>query len=483
MSTDIQDSHLKFSHGSNNAYSGYDKTAIPDHDPELTETDPGTEMGEYMRRFWQPVCLAQELTDVPRAIRILGEDLVAFRDKSGQVGVLHRHCAHRGTSLEYGIIQETGIRCCYHGFEWNVDGTLIKAPGEADGGKRLAEKVSQGAYPAFERGGIVFAYMGLYAEMPKFPEWDFFDAYDDLELVPFTNVYQCNYLQVFDNIPDQIHASHLHSPTMRVVGDDDDGGYSDTALNPVFSQVPVLDYASVRNDTAMVFIAGRRVGTDKIWVRMNDVVVPNMTIHAYLFEDGRDVRYFHRVHLARWYVPIDDENSIVIGWRMFGEAIDPFDAGEKERCGYDNIDFLEGQTGNRPYEVTQRQPGDWEAVNSQRPIAVHAMENPMRGDIGVYMNRRNLRQAVQAKNPHASPEAIHARANAGKRDYCYTHNSVLAIPVQSGRDDDELVHEVCRKVFDIIVAGDDYEGEERDTFIENALKDIETSFAGAVAAE
>ena len=101
-------------------------------------TDPGTPMGEYMRRFWQPGCLSEELTDVPRAIRIMGEELVAFRDKSGAIGVLHRHCAHRGASLEYGIIQETGIRCCYHGFEWNVDGTLITAPGEPDGGARMA---------------------------------------------------------------------------------------------------------------------------------------------------------------------------------------------------------------------------------------------------------------------------------------------------------------------------------------------------------
>ena len=99
MNKDTKDAHLKFSRGSNSAYSVYEKTAVPPHDPELTETDPGTPRGEYMRRFWQPVCLSEELTDVPRAIRILGEDLVAFRDKSGSIGVLHRHCAHRGASL------------------------------------------------------------------------------------------------------------------------------------------------------------------------------------------------------------------------------------------------------------------------------------------------------------------------------------------------------------------------------------------------
>ena len=483
MSTQSDDAHLSFSRGGDQAYRGYEKTGVLPEDAELTHTDPGTPMGALMRRFWQPVCLSEELTDVPRAIRILGEDLVAFRDKSGRVGVLHRHCAHRGASLEYGIVQETGIRCCYHGFQFDVDGRLMEVPGEPDGGARLAEKVSQGAYPAFERYGLVFAYMGPYDEMPKFPEWDFFDAYDDLELIPFTNVYPCNYLQAFDNIPDQIHTSQLHNASMRVVGGDDDGAYPATALNPVFTQTPVMEYASVRDDTAMVFIAGRRVGTDKIWVRMNDVVVPNLTIHANLFEDGRDTRLFHRVHMARWYVPIDNENHIIIGWRMFGASIDPFDAGRKERCGYDDIDFLEGQTGGRPYDVSQRMPGDWEAIVSQRPIAVHALENPMRGDIGVYMNRRNMRRALNGENPHAQPDAMHAKANAGERDYCYTNNTVLAIPMQEGRDDDELVREVCRKMVEIVAEGDRYEGEERDTFIRNAMRDYEQSFAGAVAAE
>jgi phenylpropionate dioxygenase-like ring-hydroxylating dioxygenase large terminal subunit len=97
-------------------YSGYTTRAdTPAHDLELTHVDPGTPTGELMRRFWQPVCLSSQLSDLPVAIRILGEGLVAFRDKRGRPGVLHRHCSHRGTSLEYGIVSERGIRCCYHG--------------------------------------------------------------------------------------------------------------------------------------------------------------------------------------------------------------------------------------------------------------------------------------------------------------------------------------------------------------------------------
>ena len=109
-------------------YAGHALREIPAEDPELTHTGPGTPMGEYMRRFWQPVCLSENLTDLPHAIRIMGEDLVAYRDKSGQVGVLHRHCSHRGTSLEYGIVSERGIRCCYHGWLFDADGTILETP-------------------------------------------------------------------------------------------------------------------------------------------------------------------------------------------------------------------------------------------------------------------------------------------------------------------------------------------------------------------
>ena len=484
MGGKTKDTHLKYSHkGNNKPFSGYEKRDIPGEDPELTHTDAGTPMGEFMRKFWHPVCMSQELTDVPKAIMIFGEDLVAFRDKSGQIGLMQRHCCHRGASLEFGIIQDTGIVCCYHGFHYDIDGTLIDVPGEEDRGKRLSQHVSQGAYPAFETHGLVFAYMGQYEEMPKFPEWDFLTAYDDIEMVPFSNIYPCNYLQVFDNIADQVHTAHLHHARMRVVSDENADSYPETALNPVFTQDPVMDYVTIRDDSAMMFMAGRRVGNDKIWVRMNELIIPNATWHANLYEDGRDTRYWHRVHMGRWYVPVDNENSVILGWRMFGKKIDPFDKGIRERCTYDNIDFLEGQVGNRPREVAQRMPGDWDALTSQRAIAVHELENPMRGDIGVYMNRKILRRALHGENPAAQPDALHARANAGLPEKTYTHNTVLAIPKREGAEDDKLILEAMHHLLEIIEEGDAYEGDERETFIRNRMQDYEQSFADAAAAE
>ena len=111
-------------------YSGYYGTDLPSENKELTHVQPGTAAGEYLRRFWHAISLSSELKDLPLLVRILGEDLVLFRDLSGRLGLLHRHCAHRRASLEFGKLEERGIRCCYHGWLFDVDGTILETPGE-----------------------------------------------------------------------------------------------------------------------------------------------------------------------------------------------------------------------------------------------------------------------------------------------------------------------------------------------------------------
>src|ERR671912_2628501 len=111
-------------------FAGYYNRAPEGEDALLARVGPGTPGGEYLRRYWHPFMLASELKDLPVAVRLLGEDLVVFRDKSGRLGLLHRHCAHRGASLEFGIIAERGIRCCYHGWHFDVDGTILDTPAE-----------------------------------------------------------------------------------------------------------------------------------------------------------------------------------------------------------------------------------------------------------------------------------------------------------------------------------------------------------------
>src|SRR5437899_1987333 len=111
-------------------YSAYYRQQTPQEDLELTHVGPGTPCGEYMRRFWQPVGLSAELKDLPRRIRIFGEDLVLFRTGQEQIGLLRLQCSHRGTSLEFGTVERQGIRCCYHGWLYGVDGTVLETPGE-----------------------------------------------------------------------------------------------------------------------------------------------------------------------------------------------------------------------------------------------------------------------------------------------------------------------------------------------------------------
>ena len=126
---------------------------------ELTSVGRGTPMGELLRRYWHPVGLVADATDIPRKVRVLGEDLVLFRDKHARAGLLHARCCHRGTTLYYGKVEEDGIRCCYHGWKFDTEGHCLEQPCEPEGGL-FKDKVRQPWYPVQERYGLIFAYLG-----------------------------------------------------------------------------------------------------------------------------------------------------------------------------------------------------------------------------------------------------------------------------------------------------------------------------------
>src|SRR5215472_11995897 len=183
---------------------------VPEEDVELTQVGPGTPCGEYLRRFWQPICFLDELRELPRRVKILGEELVVFRDSSGTVGLLELHCSHRGTSLEFGLIDAKGIRCCYHGWLFAADGTILETPGEpAD--STLKDRLYHGAYPVHESGGIVFAYMGPPDKKPPFPILDTYDLPGYRQIPRAPTLWQCNWLQVKENSMDPAHLAFLHT--------------------------------------------------------------------------------------------------------------------------------------------------------------------------------------------------------------------------------------------------------------------------------
>ena len=488
-------------------FGGYYTNKVPDHDPELTEVGPGTPTGEYMRSFWQPVCMALELTDTPRYLKILGEELVAFRDGSGRIGLLHAHCVHRGASLEYGAIMERGIRCCYHGMVFDIDGACLHVPfpkGEEKEAEKYACSIRQGAYKAVERHGLIFAYMGAPDKEPPFPEWEgnFTVAAGD-ELVPYSNFQHCNWLQVQDNSADNFHPTALHS-AKNVVGGNFQGTTFDEVGAASMEVAPDMQFIPIHQGRGLACAGARRVNKERLFVRVQHQVLPNLSLHAYTSEDGSKKKLFSRFHIIRWTVPVDDHNSKMIGWRVMGPGIDTRGIGDKSLVGYESIDFLDGQVAlRRPerfaqhkledlipipsnhreranYKATQYAPGDYEAIISQRPIAVHALENPTKFDAGVFVFRKMLRDAVRGTNPAAGAEGFTQwLRDVGGMPNSYCSGNVFELP-EGATQEEEVTRRrhVCRQIIAILTESDKMRGDERANFVVDKLEALEQSTRG-----
>ena len=175
----------------------------------LTQTGPGTPCGQMLRSYWQPAALSEELPPggPPIPLRLFGEDLVMFRDETGKVGLLDAHCAHRGTDLTYGRIEDGGLRCIYHGWLYDVTGRCLATPGEPLG-SRLYEQVRHQAYPCQEVGGVIFTFMGT-GEPPLLPNYAVLAAPPEKRLVT-KYFHECNYLQGLEGNMDSVHVRFLH---------------------------------------------------------------------------------------------------------------------------------------------------------------------------------------------------------------------------------------------------------------------------------
>src|ERR1051326_7944393 len=154
----------------------------PTYNAKLTEVGRGTPMGELLRRYWHPVGLAADAGATPRPVKVLGEELILFRHGHGRAGLVYPRCCHRGTTLYYGKIEERGIRCCYHGWLFDVEGRCLEQPCEPEGGLRR-DAARQPWYPVQERYGIVFAYMGPPEKMPVLPRYDILEDLEEGEFI------------------------------------------------------------------------------------------------------------------------------------------------------------------------------------------------------------------------------------------------------------------------------------------------------------
>jgi phenylpropionate dioxygenase-like ring-hydroxylating dioxygenase large terminal subunit len=183
----------------------------PQENELITKIGPGTPMGNLMRQYWLPAATSADLEadGTPVRVRLLGEDLVAFRATSGKVGLFDHVCPHRGTSLFFGRNEEDGLRCIYHGWKFDVTGACIDMPGEPEENNFMG-KVSATAYPCQERNGIIWTYMGLRETPPPLPSIEA-NMYTERSAVSRTLRY-CNWLQALEGDIDTLHSEYLHAP-------------------------------------------------------------------------------------------------------------------------------------------------------------------------------------------------------------------------------------------------------------------------------
>ena len=437
---------------SSSGYSGYSEPQRGESDELLVRTKAGSACGEYLRRYWQPIALTNEVTDVPGLITVLGEELVLFCDRSGRYGLVHKQCPHRRASMEFGVCEDNGIRCCYHGWLFDVDGQILEVPGQPQNIADLVKRqTSLGAYPVKEYHGLIFAYLGPIELMPEFPVYDTLEI-EGQTLVPYRADYRCNWLQVLDAILDPIHTSFLHSRMSRAQFSEGMGELGE-----------LLFY-----ERQMSFLGAnvRRVD-EHVWVRVNELVLPNYTQAGAAFSaDGTRPIYFGRTAFSRWVVPIDDENTTAFAWAVFGDRADPEAYNTPE--GPELIE--QGELMDRPYEERQRFPGDAEAVEGMGRIADQKLEHLVPSDKGIIQYRKKLRKLCRELD--AGNEPAQATEFWQNPIPTYGGDTVLHLPQGDG-DNAAFLADLGDRVMQIQFDAEALTGSERDQTIIDAFKSIE----------
>jgi phenylpropionate dioxygenase-like ring-hydroxylating dioxygenase large terminal subunit len=341
----------------------------------LTEVGPGTPCGELLRRYWQPVSTSALLRDLPRKVRILGEDLVLFRDRAGRAGLLYPRCMHRGTSLYYGKVEERGIRCCYHGWLFDTEGRCLEQPCEPEGG-RHRDSVRQPWYPVEERYGLIFAYLGPPSKKPVLPKYDNlenlgtdeefwvsvggFGSTGDatFEVVPYS------WLHMNDNVMDPFHVHVLHSTLSGI------------QFHEQFALLPTVDFFHA--DHGICYSAVRQLDDGREVDRISSWLMPNiMSVPDIQMREGQSAG-------VAWSVAVDDSHFMMAMVMKVPRGSPRFEL------------RLNGKRwGEMTEEEHQRVPGDFEAQMGQGPVSLHSEEHLGTSDRGIMMQRKILQQQIE----------------------------------------------------------------------------------------
>jgi 5,5'-dehydrodivanillate O-demethylase len=271
----------------------------------LTQVGRGTPCGELLRRYWHPVAAVGELREEKpiRAVKILGEELVVYRDKKGGYGVVGEHCPHRLASLAYGRIEEDGIRCPYHGWKFDRTGKCLEQPAEPPD-STFKNRIKHVAYPVELLGGLLFAYLGPEPK-PLLPRWDVLVWQNGKRWILKESIIECNWLQPMENSVDPSHLFWLHGDTAHLAP-----RVKKYAERHEFIR---FEYGIKKRRTTLPYATGEGSQVDE-----HPLLFPTILRHVAPADDGKA----HR-HNLQIRVPVDDHHTQVFRVNFVRQAKKP----------------------------------------------------------------------------------------------------------------------------------------------------------------
>jgi 5,5'-dehydrodivanillate O-demethylase len=347
---------------------------------QLTRVGPGTPMGDLLRRYWMPIAGASEFDErATKAVRLFGEDLVLFKDRSGTFGLIERHCPHRRADLLYGMVEDKGLRCNYHGWAFDAQGACVSQPFEdvTMPERQIKSRIHAKTYPVEVKAGMVWAYLGP-LPAPLVPDWEPFSRTNGFAQIVISEI-PCNWLQCQENSIDPVHFEWMHENWGARLRHGDNVPYGPKHLKLAFEEFEHgLIYKRVREDT--------------------DEQHPYWTI-------GRTALWPNAFYLGEhfeWRVPIDDENTLHVLWK--------FSHVPKEREPYvqQRIPTWYGPThdANGQWITSHVVNQDFLAWCGQGRIADRTKEMLGASDRGVVMLRKHYFQELQRMAAGEEPRGV-----------------------------------------------------------------------------
>jgi phthalate 4,5-dioxygenase len=408
----------------------------------LTQVGPGKPMGELMRRYWIPALLSSEISEPdspPVRVRLLGEDLVAFRDSQGRVGLLDEHCSHRGTSLFFGRNEECGLRCIYHGWKYDIDGNVLETPAEPPG-STLKNKVHHTSYPCREAAGVVWSYLGPTDKIPLLPNYEWMNLPSD-HLYVTKSVQDCSWLQGLEGECDSSHLSVLHK---NFTGERQRGG-GDGALYAADS-APQLE--GVEMDYGVKMLSCRKIDAETIYLRVSNIVLP---CHGFIPTGG--LKGNPEGYTIHSHVPIDDTHSM--RYNIHFRRTRPIRNDERQHDDEIGADFHKLRNLQNNYRQDREQQKhetftgmgqiflihDSCATESMGPIYDRSQEHLGISDITVITVRKFLLQCVRAVQAGKEPPHVIRTADANDM----RHVACIASKISSELDPKQYVAEQLKK--------------------------------------